>query len=294
VIHQVHYRGDILTVYAILGVGLLICHRLPNRILLILALVLVLDLPSMATRAVQAIYPSTGPSFFNQDQKPLELYFNTVKSGSYISILKANLADLPSKFEFQVWSGRLYITMGLFLLGLYAGRKNVFGNPENFKKLIRLALWTLLGCILSSVVIFGSMELAGIKRTQAIEWMIGGEAYDIFNACLATIYAGLVVMLFQKERWRKRLMVFYSVGRMGLTTYLMQATIGVLIFFSIGLGQLGELGAGVSFLVGIAVFAGQIIFSNLWLRYFQYGPVEWLWRSLTYFRIQPLRKERTS
>ena len=85
-------------------------------------------------------------------------------------------------------------------------------------------------------------------------------------------------------------MNFYAVGRMGLITYLMQAVAGVLIFSGMGLGLLGEIGAALSALIGIAYFVLQMIFSNYWFTKFQFGPVEWLWRSLTYFKIQPLKK----
>lgn len=86
-------------------------------------------------------------------------------------------------------------------------------------------------------------------------------------------------------------MHFYAVGRMGLTTYLMQTLFGTLIFFSFGLGQLGEIGAAIAFAVAISLFIIQIQFSKFWLARFQYGLFEWLWRSLTYMKVQPLRKQ---
>ena len=291
-VHHLHYRGDILTIYAMLGVGLLICYRLPDKILLIVALALVFDLPAMVTRAIDVINPAIEQtSFMNQDQKKLETYYETVKSGTYASILKANLHEFKGKYEFQVFSGRIYVTMGLFLLGLYAGRKSIFENVGFFRKLIRYSLWSMLGCILFAVSVFGGLELAGIKTPQPLQWLVGGTVMDVFNAALASIYVGLVVTLFQKDKWKSRLMNFYEVGRMGLTIYLMQALFGIFVFFSIGFGLLGDIGAAMSAVIGLVVFFFQIIFSKWWLKRFQYGPVEWLWRSLTYLKIQPLRKE---
>jgi len=292
-IHQINYRGDILTVYAVLGVGLLISYRLPDKVLLIIALLLVFNVPSMVTRAIESFQPvKEGASFFNMDQKTLQLYYDTVKSGSYREILIANFKDLSSKVEFQVMSGRIYITMGLFLLGLYAGRKNVFDNVDLFKKLRRYSLWTFLATVLVLTSFFGGAELLKIKLPEIVQWLIGGAGMDVANACLATIYVSIIVTLFQKDHWKNRLMVFYSAGRMGLTTYLMQALIGIFIFFSPGLGLLGEVGAGICFLIALVVFVFQIVFANFWLSYFQYGPVEWLWRSLTYLRLQPLLKAK--
>ena len=129
-IHQLHYRGDILTIYAMLGFSLLLCYKLSDKALLIIALFLVFNIPSLGARLYQAVFNGDSSPFPNPDQKQLQLYFDTVKSGSYFSILKANLIEFPSKFDFQIFSGRIYITLGLFLLGLYAGRKNFFEKWE--------------------------------------------------------------------------------------------------------------------------------------------------------------------
>src|SRR5687767_12807663 len=129
-IHHLHYRGDILGIYAVLGLGLLIFHRLPDNYLLALSIFLILNIPSLIMRGVDAIFPSGDNNIFNGDQPALLTYFNTVKSGGYIEILRANFFEFANKMQFQVISGRLYITLGLFLLGIYAGRKNLFANLE--------------------------------------------------------------------------------------------------------------------------------------------------------------------
>jgi uncharacterized protein len=288
-VHHLHYRGDILTIYALLGFGLLLTYRLPDKALLIVSLLLVFNIPSVITRAFDAWSGSAGPSFFNGDQKVLEAYYNTLKSGTYFDILRANYHEFYGKFVFQVESGRIYITMGLFMLGLYVGRQNLFGNIPFFKKLIRYGLWTLLAAVLFGLTFFGGTHLAGVELTQQVQWLAGGFVMDVFNTALAAIYVGLVVTLFEKDSWKKPLMNFYAVGRMGLTTYLMQALVGFLVFFSVGLGMLGEIGNTVCLLIGAVTFVLQIAFSNFWLRRFQYGPAEWLWRTLTYVRIQPVR-----
>lgn len=296
-LHHLHYRGDILTIYAMLGVGLLIFYKLPDKLLLILALCLTINLPSAVVRGVQAF--NTQPegqenqSPFSTDDTANEKYFNTVKSGSYVEILKANLGELDYKYQFQVESGRIYITLGLFLLGLYAGRKAVFEKWRErlplFKKLMKKSGWTLLGLILFALAFFGGAELAKIKLPQIVQWTVGGLIYDVFNLSLATVYVSGIVLLFQKEKWNKRLMIFYEVGRMGLTTYLMQTFFGMLLFFSIGFGLLGEIGALASVAIGILIFIGQIYFSKWWLARFRYGFFEWLWRSATYLRVQKMK-----
>lgn len=296
-IHHLHYRGDILTIYAMLGVGLLIFYKLPDKLLLILALCLTINLPSAIVRGVQALNTQAAgenaEAPFSVDDVASEKYFNAVKSGTYVEILKANLGDFDYKYQFQVESGRIYITLGLFLLGLYAGRKRVFEKLSErlplFKRLMKRSLWTLLGLVLFALAFFGGAEVAKIQLPQIVQWMVGGLIYDVFNLALATIYVASIVLLFQKEKWHKRLMIFYEVGRMGLTTYLMQSFFGVLLFFSVGFGLLGEIGALASVAIGIVIFIGQIYLSKWWLARFRYGFFEWLWRSGTYLKIQPFK-----
>ena len=293
-LHHLHYRGDILTIYAILGFSLLLCYKLPDKILLIIALFLVFNIPSLGVRLYQAIFHGDANPFPSTDQKQLQLYFDTVKSGSYLNILKTNFYEFATKFDFQILFGRLYITLGLFLLGLYTGRKNFFEKWGDqlpwIKKLCKTSLWVILGSVIFSVAFFGGMQAAGIKVSTSLGWAVGGFVYDVFNTCLATLYVMGILLLFRKEKWKPRLMQFYAAGRMGLTTYLMQALFGFFIYFSPGLGLLGEMGASLCLLIGLTVFFFQILFSKWWLNNFRFGPVEWLWRSLTYFKVQPMIK----
>jgi uncharacterized protein len=292
-LHHLHYRGDILTIYAALGVLLILLYKLPDRALLIVGLMLILNLPGFSLRLYEGIRNVSG-GFTSDDQASLLAYYDTLKTGSYFSILAANWKELIPKFEFQVLSGRIYITTGLFLLGLYAGRKKFFeswmdGIPF-IQKLRKTAWWILAGCIVFVLVILGVTQVLHLELNQSLQFAMGGLAYDVFNACLATIYVTSILLLYRKEKWRHRLMRFYAVGRMGLTTYLVQSVFGVLIFFSVGLGWLNESGVVICLLIGLAVYVLQIYGSEWWMKRFRYGFFAWLWRSLTYLKWQEFRR----
>jgi uncharacterized protein len=298
-IHHLHYRGDILTIYAILGIGLLLFHRLPDNYLLVISLFLILNIPAMIARGVDAMFPTGDGNPFNLfPQQQLLDYMNTLRSGTYMEILKANFFEFTGKMQIQIVSGRIYITLGLFLLGIYVGRKNIFNRLYDhialFKKLLKYAGVTILGAVIFSAMIFGGVALTGASLSPQVNWMIGGFIMDIFNAALATIYVTGIVLLFEKEKWQQRLLIFYPIGRMGLTTYLMQSVFGTLIFFNFGLGLFMEIGALPAFGLGLVIFIFQIIFAKVWFRYFTQGPFEWIWRNLTYLEIQPISTGQTN
>lgn len=297
-IHHLHYRGDILTIYAMLGVGLLLFYRLPDKYLLIVAVLLILNIPTVITRGVQMFLSSaTGNPFGEENQSAWLAYYNTVKSGAYADILKANYHEFWTKMNFQVVSGRLYITLGLFLLGIYAGRKKFFqqaAEKTSMLKDMRFFAWMgIIFAVVTGLLFFGGTQLFQIKIPDALNFLVGGFLYDLFNACLSTIYVMWMLLWLHKEKWQKRLLIFYPVGRMGLTTYLMQTVLGTLIYFSFGLSMLNEFGALVAFGLALALFTIQILFARAWFKYFNYGPVEWVWRNLTYLKNHPISVEKS-
>jgi uncharacterized protein len=97
-----------------------------------------------------------------------------------------------------------------------------------------------------------------------------------------------------RNRWQAVLYRLVPVGKMALTSYIMQTVFGLLLFYGAGLGLYGKTSPGFNYLIGIAFFFIQVGFSSAWLHYFNYGPLEWLWRSGTYLKWQPLVRKRNS
>ena len=113
---------------------------------------------------------------------------------------------------------------------------------------------------------------------------------DIGNAAMTLMYIAIFTMLFRKAKWEKRLGTFAPYGRMALTNYVFQSIVFTFIFFGWGLGLIGELRQVYAFLIAIVFIALQMWLSKLWLKYFAYGPLEWVWRSLTFFKAFPFKK----
>ena len=106
---------------------------------------------------------------------------------------------------------------------------------------------------------------------------------------LAAGYVSMVTLLLRRPRVAHHLSVFAPVGRMALTNYLTQTVVMLVVFYPFGGGLIGRAGPAVGLLIALAVFGAQAIASRIWLTHFQFGPVEWVWRSLTYGTPQPIR-----
>jgi uncharacterized protein len=107
---------------------------------------------------------------------------------------------------------------------------------------------------------------------------------------LALAYAAGGALLGLRAMGRGLLSLFAPAGRMALTNYLLQSVIGTQVFYATGMGYGGTVGPLGWIAFAIVVFAAQVVASAIWLSVFRYGPVEWLWRQLTYLRpLSPLR-----
>ena len=119
--------------------------------------------------------------------------------------------------------------------------------------------------------------------------LIGFGLYDLWNFVMTLFYAGVFYWLYYQTKLAGFLSRFQAVGKTALTSYVTQSIVGLLVFSGIGLGLLGEIGVTMTTLVCVVVFALQILVSQLWLKRFRYGPLEWVWRSLTLRKVIPIQ-----
>src|SRR5262249_1757521 len=112
---------------------------------------------------------------------------------------------------------------------------------------------------------------------------------DAWNGIMTLFYVSVFVLLFPRPRWQPRLLRFAPVGRMALSSYVLQTLVGTWVFFGFGLGLLGLFGNSVTLPLGAVVFAAQVGACRWWLRRFRFGPLEWLWRSLPWLRLERFR-----
>jgi uncharacterized protein len=285
----------------LLGFLLIPFHSISDKKLLIWGLILAFNVPGILLRTLQFVVVSLTVEDVNAvandpENNPFALvfynYFINVMEGNYLEIIKHNLTfGLIGKVAFQIFSGRLFVTLGLFLLGMLAGRVGYFQNPDRYlgltKKLFRWGM--LIGIPTTISLIFYTFQEL---NTPDLKGYLGGLSTDFSNFFLTAGMMSGIVLLYRRNAARKILRWLAPVGKMGLTTYIMQTVFGLLVFYGYGLGQLVVIGNSMSVIIGILFFGFQIIYSKLWLTYFNNGPLEWLWRSGTYLKWQPMLKQK--
>jgi len=293
-LHHALYKGDILSIYAVLAIFLIPFRTINNKWILILAGLLFLGLGRYIVFAITGDGGIFGPVSFKPDDPEVFAYYDIIKNGSFLDVIKVNATDgQRTKWDFQLGLlSRAYLTFGFFLLGLYAGRIRFFEKfRENAKFLKRTLIWSIILLVVSFGIAAGFFVSAG-PDVQFNNWpiMFGLTGFDIFNFFMTLIIIVLFVMAYRSNKGERRLKVFAPYGRMALTNYVMQTVIGTFLFFGWGLGYLGEILNSYSFLLALLIIIVQVWLSKWWLSKFNYGPLEWLWRSLTYFKWFPFRK----
>jgi len=119
------------------------------------------------------------------------------------------------------------------------------------------------------------------------------QFYEISRTLRALGIFGLIMLLYKSVWFKWLFAMMRPVGQMAFTNYLMQSFLVGLFFYGIGFGMYGKLERHEIYYVVGATWALQIIWSHIWLRYFRFGPLEWAWRSLTYWKKQPMKKSNT-
>jgi uncharacterized protein len=188
--------------------------------------------------------------------------------------------------------GLLGYPFPLLLLGLYVGRRGILQNVPVHLAFIRKVFWwgLILGLLGNGVGVLVS-DYPGTYRAGWDKPWIGDAAfYQVGVPALCFFYASGIVLLTQRIAWKPRLAPLARVARMALSNYLLQ----VLIFdvLTHGLGLFGSFGPLLGVPVGLLGFALQLLLSTWWMKRFRFGPAEWLWRTLTYGKLQPMRVEQ--
>ncbi len=280
------WSGDVLHIYAILGLLTTIIIKKTNRSLLLMASILLVF--PFYNPLIEYIFTTIHfqPHSYLNDYTGV-IVNDIIRNGSYLDGIKLRsmeyLSNIPMLLGFLA-----PVALSMFLIGLYIGKNKIYKSIDVYTQRIKkpmLITFVFTNCyrllflfVLPNIDIYRSS-----LRPYFIKLMV------LSDIAMGLFYLWLIAWIWYFTRWKKVLSPFRYVGRMALTNYIMQSVIGVFLFTSVGLSMYETLRPSQTFGLAVAVFIFQLIYSKIWLSYFKYGPLEWIWRSLTYKKILPIK-----
>ena len=289
--------AGILIDYSAYGLLLLLFSRRSARFLLVAAIVcFVIQVVSSNIEAVSDLISTEQPErieLVDDRSSPEALAENekdrVYREGSFKEIASyraSSLLEYVLSWKHYMWDVDL---LGLMLLGCYVCRRGALQDLAVRMKMARTALPWLLSIGAAGMLIYVWLHHFAGAGSDLLT-LIGDLAFWPFGApVLGLGYAAIIILLLEKETCRRALLPFAAVGRLALTNYLFHGLVIAAFTYQWGLGLYGEMGPFWGLMAVFAIFPLMVFASSWWIARFQFGPIEWLWRTLTYGQIQSFR-----
>ncbi len=289
------WAGDIVILYAFVGLFLPLFRNAGNKKLLIFSTVLIFfpvlidicivlfrwNLASPAINATQYFHGMVG---ITDENFPVWL----VEAQHYRQVVEFNLGGSFIRIQEFIEGNRVFKVLGLFLLGLYIGKNKLYAKLENNTALLKKVRFYGLLIGIPGSLLYAWNAVAGYPLG-----LIGTAViYAVSVIPMSLGYISFICIWYTRHTDSKFFKIMAAPGRMALTNYLMQSVIGMFIFYGFGFALGAKLGLGYIELIALGVFVFQVIYSYIWLKYLQFGPVEWIWRMLTYGKWLEIVKKK--
>ena len=287
------WSGDILMLYALIGMLLPLFLRFKDRGILIWA-ILFLALPVVIDSICEAAGVKLSSKLsawqwllcdrFGITEENFAYWLRDAES--YHDMLRFLLMGAVERMTEFVDGNRYFKVLGLFLIGVYIGRNRLFARLGSLKP------------ILKKICVFGliaGLPLSGVYAWSAMSgkpFGLGIHSLFYFISVYLTSFGYIagICLLYQRNKEAPLWKIVSYPGRMALTNYIGQSIAGVVIFYGVGLGFGATTGLIYADVVAAGVFVLETIVSAVWLSRFRFGPLEWIWRCFTYRRYFPLVK----
>jgi uncharacterized protein len=294
--HALLFDGDILMLFAELGLGLLVVRRLPTRSLLLLAAGLVLVFPvAHLTLSHERL---AGPNEVQRARARLERAkrSDVYAIGTLAEVVADNADAIPADPIEDLTNPESGLAVfAMFLIGYSVGRSGVLRDIRgNAAAIARVRAWGLglgLGAMLAERALHATAgyDVFRVQGAGPGVRLVGDLLFAYGITALALGYSAALILAAQTPRGKAALAPLAAIGRLTLTAYLAQTLMFTTLFYGYGFGQVYRLGPVAVTGWAVAFFAVQLVASQWWSRRFLFGPAEWLWRSLTYLKWQPMR-----
>ena len=288
------WDGDILVIYAITGTLLILLRKtaylqIRKWVIALLAVPGVLVLAIFIYTLIARLSASGAQTLAKSDASLAKEFANTDATQKLLQTgFIEGIGERIHTYQdlSPLLFSRIPTVLAMFLIGLFLGRSNFIRQlPEKVEILQKVRFWGLtLGFSLMFLIVLGTKFLPTLSALIAII-----EDQYLAGPILCLGYASALTLSFLKNPNRKIYGYFSKVGRMALTNYLTQSLILTFLAYGWGLGLALKLNGfqvlGISFLLYFA----QVILSGLWQSKFKYGPLEWVWRCITYWKVLPIK-----
>jgi uncharacterized protein len=277
-INTAFYFSDILKDYAVLGLLLLLFRRSSARTCFVVAIVLFAAVPFVSACLSRISRPGedvlAGLIHLYKSHNPLDVFWFGLK-GSALSLVSSVSYIVPVRI----------VMTGCFFLGAAAQKIDFFNRLASFQKQVKLVFWITLA---GSVALNRLLNASAQHHWGYLQYFRPG--YWLVLSSMLFITAS-ICWLYNAGKCNTFFHALQLTGRMTLTHYIMQNLLGMLVFSGFGLGLFNSMPYLFYVALAVAVFIAQVFFSQWWLARYRYGPLEWIWRQLSYGRRLPIRKE---
>ncbi len=291
------WHGDILLTYVELGLLLLVIRRVPDWMVLALAGVALAMGPIASAVQTSIMTPA---AFAAEEQKEAlltRLADAAYAHGTFVDATFARLRDLREYYGDPwslPWHGQM---LGTALLGCFAGRRGYVTSPELHRGLVKKVFASSLASGVVGIAAWSVLRHSWKPHVISFLNPVLSALYTLQRPAIMVAYVSGLLLLAtagRLPRWTAKLAL---AGRMPLTNYIAQSLICTTLFYAHGFGLYNHVGPAGGFAIAIAIYSLQLEASAWWLRRHAYGPIEWMWRAMTYGRapgavvVPPVAKE---
>ncbi|HQZ24230.1 MAG TPA: DUF418 domain-containing protein [Flavobacterium sp.] len=280
ILNTVFYEGDILVLYAILGVVLVLVCKWNDKAVFITALILMLQPLEWMKYFYMLLHPEFVP-MPNLSDHYFGMMGDYLKSNSFMDYAIGNLTIGRWASVFWSWeNGRFFQAPALFMFGMLLGRKQLFiASVESnlfWKKALQYAI------VLFIPLFAFKTFLPEIIERKALATSLSVIINSWSNLAFMIVLVSTFILLYQKDSVQNLFSKLIPFGKMSLTNYILQSIVGCFIYYRYGLGLVEYTGATYSLLIGIVLFVLQLHFCKWWLSKHRQGPLEYIWHKATW------------
>lgn len=288
------WHGDILVTYALCGFLVVLFRKKTPRTLFILGLVFI-AIPSLFylfSGTTMQFWPEEQANAFIRSWQPLmeDIHHELeVFRGGWLKQMELRVEESVYMQTVALFYNTGWRCFGLMLIGMALFKTRVLSAERTNRFYTILALAGLIaGLVLVITGVYKNFE-----HDFAVEYSFFlGSQYNYWGSLgISMAYIALIMLLTKASANGWFLKSLRAVGQMAFTNYLLQTILCTFIFYGHGLGLFGKIERFGQIGIVAGIWIIQMVVSPLWLKYFRYGPLEWAWRSLTYWHLQPFKRK---